>query len=1339
LTPLFTASTLNAQVGQSIEFAADPTRVLFDPAPQWDMGNGVHLTGSQVAYAYPAAGSFPVILTASDLACGETRLSAPVTLTVTEPEPPTCNFEGVPEHLQWCCGDGTCQGGENPDQCPGDCPPGCPDGHCSVTHGENPQTCPTDCCLSGTVCAAGCAPIPSFSVSNPQPGRFQEVTFTANENQVLGSTVNWDFGDGQHCEGCPLTVTHAYELQGSYQARLTITESVCGSTQVSMTVAVNVGPAPPKPWAQIVESGLPGCLAPQTAVAAWVRVRNIGGTRWHPDTGEVLRLLYSDDPYLFTPLDVPIPSIVPPGAEVVFRFNFGTVSATTGEFTVKYGMVNNFFGGFGDEAVQRVSVRAEGCGAAPEPGDYTCRASLRTTGGDPAPNVRVRLDAYFMGEESEYTAAGDEDLTNADGIAYLATSRPGVPITRVSCRFVGINTTIAPEETLTHPTEVPIGSHIVLDRTLNPAYERQMWLPGLRGGDGVARLYQSGSYDKPVVIPTPFDVKEQTGDARTDELLREDFEPFLRAAHQDGFDVWILRTRTGQNIHEQAAEFAQLIDGAARPLGPEGKVIVAGYSLGGVTARLSTARYQADPDWRIALGVRPTLPVSLIAFGDAPLLGANIQYDVQRALWTDLAVGGETPFVEGNLNSCGAQQLLRRSYPTDRMNYERFWYAGQEIEFNRHGAHGVCDRREGVRCICDAGPAVVTVNGDGWAHGIPIVAFSDGYPGPLACYGGDADRDGRDGSGEDVCEDLGDLFAPLAPSYPFEPWVSTPVFRIGKPKWFDYDIGATPDDVAPGSRIANLKRSKCGGPFNLVCGGIRKQYFSPTFIPFDSALPPGAPFAASWHAAHSGIHGVGVPENIERLLAEMAAVTGGGLRMAALGSGPVSQWPATAGGQAPIEISFPSPDHVPTSPLTLVIDDEGPPAPPGRVHGNPSLYYTVGADMTNVSPASWREPITVCLDYSGTVFQDEVRLALYHREAVGWVDVTSHVDVEARRVCGNATTLATFALFEPLNRAPLVFAGADRVVQATSTEGAEVVIVPSGTHDPDEDAVTYAWRDGDGQLLAEAATLRLLLPPGAHELSLTVNDSRGGEASDTVIVTVTDVLPAFVSEYQASEWSACSGDGSWSCTSAGSTGCSRPGVQSREVTPVAWTDDPSQAAPEPPSSQACTETTAGFASEYQLGAWGACSGTAAWTCTSATATGCSRPGTQARVVSAVSWTASSAAAQPAPPGSQGCTQTAPGYVASYSVGDWSACSATCGGGFQTRSVAPSGYTASGPSAPLPDAVQSCTGESCTCDDMGWYTADQKSQCDSECGAACTKKQWCGSNECEPWPHYCWKC
>jgi hypothetical protein len=36
-------------------------------------------------------------------------------------------------------------------------------------------------------------------------------------------------------------------------------------------------------------------------------------------------------------------------------------------------------------------------------------------------------------------------------------------------------------------------------------------------------------------------------------------------------------------------------------------------------------------------------------------------------------------------------------------------------------------------------------------------------------------------------------------------------------------------------------------------------------------------------------------------------------------------------------------------------------------------------------------------------------------------------------------------------------------------------------------------------------------------------------------------------------------------------------------------------------------------------------------------------------------------------------------------------------------------------------------------------ADDRSQCDSDCGRACTKKEWCGSNTCEPWPNYCWKC
>src|SRR5450432_3962646 len=91
-------------------------------------------------------------------------------------------------------------------------------------------------------------------------------------------------------------------------------------------------------------------------------------------------------------------------------------------------------------------------------------------------------------------------------------------------------------------------------------------------------------------------------------------------------------TKSGQNIHEQAAEFAQVVQYAASR-SPNGKVIIAAYSLGGVTARLATARWEADPAWRAALGLSDTLPVSLIIFGDAPLEGARVSEDLQYWIW----------------------------------------------------------------------------------------------------------------------------------------------------------------------------------------------------------------------------------------------------------------------------------------------------------------------------------------------------------------------------------------------------------------------------------------------------------------------------------------------------------------------------------------------------------------------------------------------------------------------------------------------------------------------------------------------------------------------------------
>ena len=153
----------------------------------------------------------------------------------------------------------------------------------------------------------------------------------------------------------------------------------------------------------------------------------------------------------------------------------------------------------------------------------------------------------------------------------------------------------------------------------------------------MARLYQRGAYDKVIVIPAPFTGNEQQtgpgGGNWTHEFLEKRFSKFMLAAGVLGNDIWLITTTTGQNIHEQAAETAQIIDAAVKRLGPEGTISVLGYSLGGIGAGLTTARYQADPDWKIRLGVRPFLRVRAIGFGDAPLLGANVPRSLQDLLW----------------------------------------------------------------------------------------------------------------------------------------------------------------------------------------------------------------------------------------------------------------------------------------------------------------------------------------------------------------------------------------------------------------------------------------------------------------------------------------------------------------------------------------------------------------------------------------------------------------------------------------------------------------------------------------------------------------------------------
>lgn len=70
-----------------------------------------------------------------------------------------------------------------------------------------------------------------FTASPTTAGVNQNITFTADTSNITGP-VNWDFGNGQHCEQCAYSVVTAYSSSGTFQARLTatITGSSCTPT-----------------------------------------------------------------------------------------------------------------------------------------------------------------------------------------------------------------------------------------------------------------------------------------------------------------------------------------------------------------------------------------------------------------------------------------------------------------------------------------------------------------------------------------------------------------------------------------------------------------------------------------------------------------------------------------------------------------------------------------------------------------------------------------------------------------------------------------------------------------------------------------------------------------------------------------------------------------------------------------------------------------------------------------------------------------------------------------------------------------------------------------------------
>lgn len=201
----------------------------------------------------------------------------------------------------------------------------------------------------------------------------------------------------------------------------------------------------------------------------------------------------------------------------------------------------------------------------------------------------------------------------------------------------------------------------------------------------------------------------------------------------------------------------------------------------------------------------------------------------------------------------------------------------------------------------------------------------------------------------------------------------------------------------------------------------------------------------------------------------------------------------------PVTVTF---DNVSLSGVTsLKITDQGPASPSGYKMGSPARYYDVS------TTATFNGEATVCISYdaTGLSVQQQELLRVLHYTNGAWEDRTIlPVDTTNKIVCARTTSFSPFAIMQK-NQPPTADAGAATL---TVDEGTPIVINATAS-DPDGDALTFTWTPAThlNNATVEDPTFTGPDNGAVEKLTFTARDAFGGEASDTVDITVQNVAP----------------------------------------------------------------------------------------------------------------------------------------------------------------------------------------------------------------------------------------
>lgn len=175
--------------------------------------------------------------------------------------------------------------------------------------------------------------------------------------------------------------------------------------------------------------------------------------------------------------------------------------------------------------------------------------------------------------------------------------------------------------------------------------------------------------------------------------------------------------------------------------------------------------------------------------------------------------------------------------------------------------------------------------------------------------------------------------------------------------------------------------------------------------------------------------------------------------------------------------------------------------PAGLVLDSQDNVYVTGSAY---SVGEWNtDVVTVKYDKDGTLLWD----VQYDQSGSDYASSASVTQAGEVYVMGSSgkypnLDLMTLKYVQPgYNSPPIAEAGPDQLVIYDSTlGGASVTLDGNASSDPDGDPLTYSWSWEGGSASGSSPTITL--PPGATDITLTVDDGKGETDTDSVLIAV---------------------------------------------------------------------------------------------------------------------------------------------------------------------------------------------------------------------------------------------